>query len=377
MEDDKLIKIIASFGISFGLITMFGIPFMDVPNFMLGSLGISLFLTPGVYVGTKKINQRWHDKEEKRLRYIRQGFLNIAEDEYEKDKIIGKTTTNFYSKIEKMQKEFNVSLTFNDFEQVNDFLYLINSNYYEKISNHNKKFGREELLDKVINQVGFYLMKAGKSSFTRKDVLNILNNCFFIKDNIGDEIYQEYISSEVSFGKWIGHGIENRNVDIMDEEAFLKEKKKELPSFSKFDIDSCDDCKKIIQGIVSIDTYLGQFGDISQLEWNLEALQGFFGIMLKDHRGELFAFNSELSNFDFATSFIYNAMCYAVVNNKTEVGAKEMLHTLKNWEYIPWQLRLDIASDAMDKMDLDEEMLFYKKKSKNKSKIISFDQVKK
>lgn len=375
MEDDKLIQIIASFGISFGVITMIGIPFMNVPNFMLGILGTSLFLTPGVYFGAKKINQRWRDKEEKRLRYIKQGFLNIVEGEYEKDKIIGKTTTNFYSKVESMQKEFNISLSFNDFEQVNDFLYLINSNYYEKISNHNKKFGREELLDKVINQVGFYLMKTGQSSFTRKDVLNILNNCFFIKDEIKEEIYQEFILSEVSFGKWIGHGIKNCNVDIMDDDTFLKEKKKELSLSPSFDIESIEDYKQIIQGIISADTYLRQFGDISQLEWDLESLQKISCIMLKNHRSEIVAYNNQLSNFDIVCSFIYNAMCYAVINDKTAVGVKQMLHTFKDWEYIPWNLRCTIVTDVIDNMNLDVVTPLYRKEGKKKSKVISFNKV--
>lgn len=377
MEDDKVIQIIGSFGISFGGITILGIPFMNsIPYFMFGAFGVSFLLTPVVYSGVKKMNQRWHEREEKRLRYMRQGFVSMAEDIHEKDKVIGRTTTNFYSKIEDMQKELSFSLRYNDFDQINDFLYLINSNYYEKIVGNRQRYCREELIDKIVNQVGFYLVRKGKSSFTRKDVFNILSNCYFIKDELKEEIYQEFIASEVSFGRWTGHGIENRNVDIMDEDAFLKEKKKELPLMPSFDIGSIEDYKKIIQGIISIDTYLSKFGDISQLEWDMESLQEFFSIMLKDHRSELLAYDSKFSNFEVASSFIYNAMCYAVVNNREEVGLREMLYTLKNWEYIPWNLRCDIATDVMNKIDLAEKPPLYKKESKKKAKVISFDEVK-
>lgn len=47
----------------------------------------------------------------------------MIEEGYGKDKIIEKTTTNFYSKVEAMQKDFNISLEPNDFDQINDFLY--------------------------------------------------------------------------------------------------------------------------------------------------------------------------------------------------------------------------------------------------------------
>ena len=162
----------------------------------------------------------------------------------------------------------------------------------------------------------------------------------------------------------------------MDEDAFLKEKKKELPPMPGFDIESTENYKKIIQGIISMDTYLGQFGDISQLEWDMDALQEFFSIMLKDYRSEIIAYNSKLSNFDIACSFIHNAMCYAAVNNKTEVGPREMLHTLKNWEKLPFQLRCDVATTVVEKMHLERDNHpFCRNSVKKKAKVVPFDRL--
>ena len=184
MEDDKIMQIISSFGLSFGVFTILGIPFLnDVVSF-LAIGGASVVATPVVYFGFKKINERWWEKEEKRLRSVRQTFAMMAEDRYEKDKIIGKTTTNFYSKLEDMKKEFNLSLEANDFDQINDLLYLINANYYEKIVSLMPGYCREEIIDKVVNQIGLYFVGKGQSGFHRKDLLNILNNCYFIKDEI-------------------------------------------------------------------------------------------------------------------------------------------------------------------------------------------------
>lgn len=378
MEEDNIVQIISSFGISFGVSVIFGIPFLNDLSSFFAILGVSIVLTPGVSFGVRKLNEKWHEKEEKRLKSVRQSFAMMAEYLYEKDKIIGKTTTNFYSKVEDMKNEFSISLDSNDVNQINDLLYLINANYYEKIVGSRQQYCREEIIDKVVNQVGLYFVLKGSSGFTRKDVLCILNNCYFIKDELKKEIYEEFISSEVSFGKWISHGISNRNVDIMDKDDFLEEKMKELSPMPGFDISSIGSYEEIIQGLISADSYLEQFGDVNQLEWDMESLKNFLCILLKDHRSELIAYDSSQSNFDIASSFIYNAMCYAVVNQKQSVGPLEMLHTLKNWEKIPFQLRNEVATDVIEKMNLERNSHpFYQNPVKKKAGIISFHKLKK
>lgn len=297
----------------------------------------------------------------------------MIEEGYGKDKIIEKTTTNFYSKVEAMQKDFNISLEPNDFDQINDFLYLINANYYEKIVSTLPQYCREEIIDKIVNQAGLYLEGKDKSSFNRKDVLNILNNCYFIKDGLKKEIYQEFIASEVSFIGWIGHGIENRNVDILKTDTFLEQKKKELSQRPVFDIESVDEYKRMIQMMIAKDDYLEQFGDVSELEWDIDSLKEFVCIMLKEHRKEIISYDDKLSNFEIAASYIYNAMCYAVVNQRKEVGPKEFFHTLKNWELLSWEIRCNFANDVVEKMNLKEESSFYKKAEKSKVKVISFN----
>lgn len=59
MEDDKIMQIISSFGLSFGVFTILGIPFLnDVVSF-LAIGGASVVATPVVYFGFKRINERW------------------------------------------------------------------------------------------------------------------------------------------------------------------------------------------------------------------------------------------------------------------------------------------------------------------------------
>lgn len=55
MNEDNIIKMISSFGISFGVITILGIPLINSPYFILGTLGTSFLLTPVVYFIVKKI----------------------------------------------------------------------------------------------------------------------------------------------------------------------------------------------------------------------------------------------------------------------------------------------------------------------------------
>ena len=54
MEDDKIMQIISSFGLSFGVFTILGIPFLnDVVSF-LAIGGASVVATPVVYLDLKR-----------------------------------------------------------------------------------------------------------------------------------------------------------------------------------------------------------------------------------------------------------------------------------------------------------------------------------
>ena len=71
MEDDKLVRFISSFGISFGVSVILGIPFLNDLSSFFAILGVSVALTPGVSLGLKKINERWYEKEKKRIKSVK------------------------------------------------------------------------------------------------------------------------------------------------------------------------------------------------------------------------------------------------------------------------------------------------------------------
>ena len=146
MEDDKLVRFISSFGISFGVSVVFGIPFLNDLSSFFAILGVSVALTPGVSLGLKKINERWYEKEKKRLKSVKQSLAMMAEDIYEKDKIIDGSKvsegdaiigiassgfhSNGYSLIRKLVRDYNAVY---EGEKIGETLLIPTKIYVKKV----------------------------------------------------------------------------------------------------------------------------------------------------------------------------------------------------------------------------------------------------
>lgn len=376
MNSNKLLEFLGSFSLSFSATSILSLLFFGVPYFGFGSLAVSTVLTPVVYFATKKIEEKRHADDEKRLRCLKTGFTIMEECCKKNDKTIDQATTNFYYKIEEMVNKYNISLGYNDLDQINDLIYLINANYYDKIVDSGVAGYREDIIDRLITQIGLYFSFYGNNKFTRKSVLAILQNCKFINDNLKHEIFQEFISSEIGFDRWISHGIENRG--IKDVEPVSPRRQLASALSLNFDTSVIDNYEQIIQGLISADDYLIQYGDISKVEWDMEVLRDFLCIILKDYKLELSSYNPTHSNFDFSRNFIYNLMCYAVFNHKKRIGGCEMIQTLKNVDFIPWDLRCNMITDVKEKMSDSLMNSFATSETKNTDhKILPFEKVKK
>lgn len=378
---DKLDKILGSFGISMGGANLLSLAVVGLTNpttYLVTAAIIGAIAWPTLYITASKLSQKSKEKEAKRLRCLNQAFLMLQEDSCEKDQVITQKTTNFYKKVENMLKKDNYELDSQSINFVNDLLYLINANYYQEVEKYLPYLKREQLLDKVMDQVGNYLEKTQKKKLTNNDIVNILNGCFFLKNPLKEEIAKEYIESTAKFGTWIEHGIKNRTVDTLDIENYRKEKNQEVLPTAIFDIENIDDYQTIIQGIIAKDQYLSNFGDTNSLTWDMKSLQNIICIIAKDHRRQLLEAKDEYCNFDLTVSFIYNAMCYGIMNHKNEIGQKELLATFREWNYLPFELRATIASDIIEKQALEANLHpFYKTKPKEKTKVIPISSIKK
>lgn len=376
-QEERIFGILSSIGMSLGLVEVaFGLINVSVTlptHLLVGALSTAV-LAPIINFTFKKIKERDRIQDEKHWRCTRQTLMMLREEYTEKDRVIGKTTTNFTDKIETMKKDIDLSLDAATITYINDLLYLINSNYYQEITAYLPSLNREQLVDNILAQVGMYLSTTKNKKFGNKDINNILENCFFIRDDLKKEILTEYKESETKFNKWVEHSIINRTVDILDFDAYCEEKARELPQYPGFDINDITSYHDVIQGLCAADDYLRHYGDIDSLIWDVESLKEMMLIVATDHRQELIGEIKDYSNFELVTKFTYNAMCYAIMNKKINVTPHEMLATFKEWDYIPLESRINIATDIIEKMALDTEKNPFgiKSATKQKSKIYIF-----
>lgn len=376
-KDYKFSLILSSVAVGIAIASFGAIPFIGV-NAILPALSVmfggGLILSPGIYFGLKKINERqWNDMH----KHFKASdiTLQMLYESFEKDRTIGKTTTNFLFEIKQTKEEFQLSIDDQSECFLNDFLYLINANYFSNIVKNIDNYSRERLVKQILNQTGLYLRENSIEHLTNKDIKNILSYCYFIPDVVKKEIIQEYCDTEVRFGNYITHAIDNRGTNISDAVSYHVEHKKEQTLVPFFDMEKREHYQLIIQSLEH-DEYLSQFGDVNALDWDIDSLQQMLMIIMKDYREELIKSIDSYSNFHLACSFIDNAACYAVVNGKDKVGTKEMIATFRDWQYVPFSLRSDIVWNVMEKMNLEEEHPFYQKPTKKKAKIISFNRLK-
>ena len=118
-----------------------------------------------------------------------------------------------------------------------------------------------------------------------------------------------------------------------------------------------------------------EIGDPKTLKWDYDFLMTVMQLISNKHSYELEKING-FSYFWLAFDYIYEATTYALVNNKKQVGQTEMLNTFKYWDYLPFELRLDILDDLFIQENIDYEnhpfQLSAPRKKEKFQKIIPF-----
>lgn len=377
-KDTNLLEVISSFGFSFAIgqvILPFLLGGVSLPVYLACSGIFELVFCPITYLGIKKAMEREKKATDKRLRCVEQSFMMALEDAEEKDQTIGKTTTNFHRLIGRMLTENDLELDDQSQIYLEDLLFLINANYYDDFRNYLRNVHREELLDKVLERVAGYLQANNTMSLNDEDIAQIIDSCIFFSENLRKEIMQEYKKSEVDFNGMVTHSIVNKNVDLLDNVAYLEEKRKETTPGSSFDVNSMDSYYAVVEGLAAKDTYLQQFGNVHNIEWDMEALKAIVSTIDKRFRRKLISQIDDYSNLNLTCSFVYNIMCYAVLNGKAQISYPEMLAVFKDWDFLPFQLKFEVIDAIIEELNLKQEYHPFQKKKKSNKKVYQKDKI--
>ncbi len=121
----------------------------------------------------------------------------------------------------------------------------------------------------------------------------------------------------------------------------------------EFDIDDINSYRHLI------DTYrdnhiFDDYGDVSILDWDYDFLRTTIKTIATSQRERLLTEIPDYADFWMTSDFIFDVISYAFVNNRQEVGRREILNTFKNWEYLPF----DIVLSALDVLFVQEGIAY-------------------
>lgn len=294
----------------------------------------------------------------------------MGESNINRREVINQRTTMFHSYIIEYLEKNNIEIDSFTLNIINDILYLINANYYYKISS-NYHIDRETLIVQVLNQIMIYLTKKEDKLLDEDDVTKIINSCFFIKSDLQQAFIQEFfeVSNVVEDVKI--RLIENRYLNSIDH------KKEQAKMKNTFYFDSSDRkyYQALVEGLSANDKYFKEYGNINNIEWDYSVLENVVKIILS-YRDEIKrSFEVETySDFNLISSYIYNVICYSIMNQQAKVTYQSLIATFKDWEDVPYKIKLKITSAIIKELNLTEinSPFIVKYKPKENHKIINF-----
>lgn len=368
--------IVASTGLTSGILSLISLTtgIINSPQNLLFLAGGTVLISPFTYLGMKKLKNKMDERVERDMHQAGQIFL-MFEDVLKPDFKITKTTALFLNQIlDKLEKE-QLQLQKDDYMHINQLLYLINSNYYEEIIKTHKNMTREQLIDKILNQIISYLRKNDKDTFDEKDAKIVLDSCFFLEDELKKEIAEEFKKSKVTVASTTTYEIIRKDLPDSSVKSYKAKRAEEQEerNASRFDIYSERDYHTLIQNFSSSEEIL-KLGNPNELEWNMDLLIKIIQTIGLNYRDELLENNASHNNLNLAASYIYNLISYALVNKRKEVGYKEMIATFKNWNYLPFSIKLKALDDIFEQEQISYEEHPFKISASKKQpqKVIEF-----
>ena len=371
---DKATEIIASIGMA-SSISAFSTLISSLTTTEQLSIitGGTLLLSPCIYFGMNALKKKSQDRNLRDMHHTAQLFLMMKEA-HSADHNVTKTSTIFLHELHQEQKKINVEIDDNEQMNINQFLYLINANYYDEIAKKFPDLNREEVIRRLITLILLHLEHNNKKTFDEKDAKEVLDRCLFIKQDLKEEIYKEFKKSKVKCGKQKFYEIIRKDTTASIESYQKLRETDEKIQAPDFDIEDLNQVYSLI-GCYANNEDMQELGN-TFLDWDYDFLRKILVLISTKYRQELVKeYGQEYNNLNLAGTFIYNALSYAVVNNREMVGYKEMINCFKGWNYIPFKLQLDILDDLFEQEGIpyDEHPYDIKKKRNNKAKIIQLD----
>ena len=142
---------------------------MDIVVSCILSVTGSSLITGAIIGSTKMANKNESQFHKTSLALINQ-MLNRVDDLVDGKFQVSSKTNHFDSIIYGRLSAANITLNGNDTRMMNQFLYLLNTNYYPLILNHFPTKQREDVIIETVDQVFTYLIQNNINQFSEKEI---------------------------------------------------------------------------------------------------------------------------------------------------------------------------------------------------------------
>lgn len=317
---------------------------------------------PVFYILLRKLRKNMDDKFRKDMVSAANLFSMMGEL-FAQDRIIDENTTVFLSELELKFKAGNIELPSSQMFCLNKLLYLVNINYFEQISENIPSLTREKLISHIIDQTVLYYQRTAKKTFDENDAKEIIDYCLLIKKDIKEEIIKEFKESKVKIANEYDYAIEKRGTEYLSEIDSFDEFITSVNNNKgyNFDITSESDLNAIILAASNHENFR-KYGNPDELNWNMDFLSRVLTLIATNYRQELIEYHNDYSNLALASSLITNSITYALVNNRKEVGQREILSTFKNWRYVPFTMQDKILTKLFEEDGIDYSLHPYRER---------------
>ena len=369
---DKATEIITSIGMATSLSAF--LTLIPSTNNDLGIItGGTILLSPCVYFGMNYLKEKAKDRQLRDMHHTSQLFLMMTEAN-SVDHNVTKSSTLFLHELHQEMNNYDAKIDDNEQMNINQFLYLINANYYDEIIKTFPMLNREEIVRRLIIVILNHLTDNNKTTFDENDAKEVLGKTIFKRQELKEQIYKEFKKSKVKFGKNKFYEIIRNDTDSSPAAYEELRRQDEMNQAPNFDIEDLNQIYSLIGCYVN-NEMMQELGN-TMLDWDYDFLRRLLVLISTKYRRQLIdEHGTRHNNLNLTSSFIYNALSYAVVNEREMVGYKEMINAFKNWDYIPFNLQLEILDDLFEQEEISYEEHPYglKKPKKTKPKIIRLD----
>lgn len=303
--------------------------------------------------------------------YIQQLKISLAEMD-KKGTRVNRMTPFFNDMIMAKCNEKKIIIDEDTLQNINQFLYMVNANYYERILdsfkvNNERLRTREDVLREMCDAILRHMEINEDYSFDDTDVQEILNICLFIKDNVKVDMIEEFENSKVPgvLGTY-RYIIERKDVK---RESIEKDYTKNYDEVNKedvsFDIYEKDSYIAAITKITEMPHYQ-KLGNINAVSWDIDALMDIVTKLIQKYNSELERNIPDYSIAKFTVKLMLVSASYALVNKKGTISYKVITEAFKKLPNIPNELFMDM-SKYLDKLCADKVL------EKPNQKIIIFN----